>query len=368
MKKYYAIISLALFLSTNCKDFKTNKTRIFDAPINVEITSTADTLKLSDYFQHCDYLELKGQLLADISDVKQANDLFFIQSKVQGKDIHIFDETGNYIRSLIRYGRANNEVLNMQAFCYNKHLGTVDVLCNYGMEIKQYSIDGESYQTIPLPQESIISAKDIEILDDSTYVLYKDVGFTDSLEYKLYFYDYKKQSVINTFIPLDRNIEEKISFSQNNNLFFNNGNLYFYEVFQNGIFEVGDEDIKPYVAFVKNSYTFPSGDFLICKDEMDLIRHCQESNYIWAHVNCIQCDNLIFSFFTYNKNIYGNVINTNTKDAHSYLYLQDDLFSNSITTINMLNVIGSDRGRLLCNFRYNEKMLETQSYLLFLHN
>ena len=313
-----------------------------------------------------EHIELKGILLGDISDVKLVNNLILVQSKVQGKDIHIFDRGGNYIRSIIRYGRANNEVLNLQSFCYNKYKNTIDVLCNYGTEIKQYTIDKNlSPITISLPKESIIAAKDIEIVDDSTYVLYKDISYLDSLEFKLYLFNYQEKSIIGKFIPLNKEIEEKISFSQNNNLYTHDGKIFFYEVFQNGIFEIANKKIHPIIAFTENSYTLPPETFVRCKNTIELIQYCKESNYIWAHINCIQWNKLIFSFFTYNQKIYGNVIDLINHKSRSYLYVRDDLFSNSTYPINKFNIIGSDDNKLICNYRIAS---EGNSYLLFLQD
>lgn len=226
MKNYIILIFLCLFSS--CQKPQIAKVQIIDAPVAVEIVPKADTLILADLFGMFEHIELKGILLGDISDVKLVNNLILVQSKVQGKDIHIFDRGGNYIRSIIRYGRANNEVLNLQSFCYNKYKNTIDVLCNYGTEIKQYTIDKNlSPITISLPKESIIAAKDIEIVDDSTYVLYKDISYLDSLEFKLYLFNYQEKSIIGKFIPLNKEIEEKISFSQNNNLYTHDGKIFF---------------------------------------------------------------------------------------------------------------------------------------------
>lgn len=367
MKNSFNLFILLIVL-TGCGNRQVSKTRIAAASAMVEIVPASDTLKLSEIFRSAECLELKGALIGEINDVKLVNDLIIVQSRVQDKDLHVFDREGNFIRSLIRYGRANDEVLNLQAFSYNEYLGTIDVLCNFGMDVKQYSLDGRDCRTITLPKNSVMSAKDIEILDDSSYVLYKDIGYTDSLEYKLYVYDYKKDSVTGSFIPLDRETEEKISFGQNNNLYRNDGKMFFYEVFQNGIFEIGREGIEPYVAFAENKYTFPSEDFLACKDIMDVINHCRESNYIWAHVNCIQCDRLIFSFFAYKSNVYCNVIDMERKEAHSYLCVKDDLLFNRLFPATDFNVIGADRGELICNFRNNDTLSDEQSYLLFLHN
>lgn len=367
MKNFY-IVYVVLFLLIGCKSQNINKIRIKDAPVMVEIVPTEDTIRLSDFFQTCNMLELKGTLLSEINDVKLTEDFIIIQSKAQGKDLHIFDKQGNFIRSLVYYGRAKNEVLNIQAFCYNEYLNTVDALCNYGMEIKRFPINGAICSTIPLPKESIFSARDLEILDATTYVLYKDIGNLDIPEHKLYLLDCEKNKVVDAFIPFDREIEEKISFGQRNNLYRKNGCVYFYEVFQNGIFEVTKDGVNPYIAFTKNSYTLPSDFFQTSRDIRDFIGQCKAHNYVWAHINCYQYKELICSFFTHSSKIYGNIIDLNQKKSHSFLYLNDDLFTYSIIPANMLNIIGSNDENLICNFRYNEHIREDVNYLLFLNN
>lgn len=366
MIKRFSFLCLASILLLGCVDAGKHKMRIEDAPLRVEIVPESDTLDLSDCFRTCELLELKGFLPGEIVEALPIEEGILVQSKVRGTDLHLFDKQGNYLRSLVRYGRAKDEVLNVQTFCYNEYQHTADVLCNYGKEIRQYPLDGTPCATIPLPEDTIFSAKDVELLDRTTYVLYKDIGYLDAPEYKLYLYDYKRGAVVDAFLPLNREIEEKIAFSQKNNLYRKDGKVYFYEVFQNGIFEVDGKGIAPSLAFAKNAYTFPSDLLSTSRDTRDLIDRCKTHRYIWAHVDCMPYREGIFSVFNCSSNRYLNRIDLKRKEARSYMYVNDDLYSRSILPVEAWNLVGSTDESLICTFRYNERIPENLSYLLFL--
>lgn len=351
--KHCMLIVLLAF--AGCREAATNRDPIAGAPVEVEITPSADTLVLSDLFAKSRYVEMKGLLLGYVAAVKQAGDTLVVQSKVDNRDLHLFDREGNYLRSVLHYGRAANEVIDLYAFCCNRSEGTIDVLCNYGTEIKRYPLDGKTPpQTLSLPRESVVAVNDMALAGDSTYALYKDTGYLDSLEYKIYLYDARTNAVAKAFLPLDKAAAEKISIGQSVNLFRHDGKLYFYEAFQNGIYEIAEEGPRPALAFRRNAYTVPAEELERSNDAMEFIQSCMESPYVWAHIDCRPCGDRIFSRFTYDRKIYCNVIDLASRDAHSYLYIRDDLHSGETYPADQFYLVGSEDGMLICKAATDE--------------
>ena len=276
-----------------------------------------------------------------------------VQSKSNNRDLHVFNISGKYLRSLISYGKAYNEAINIQSFCYNKYNKTIDVLCNYGMDIYQYSlIDGKLYKKIKLPKKQIFSVADFEILDSTFYMLYKNLGNTDDDEYKLYKYNYITAEIENEFLKLDKQLAENVSIGQRNNLYVKDEDLYFYETFLDGVYKYNCDSIKikKKIVFKRNEFSMP--EKLLkkdVKDELEFIRMCVDCKYIWAHINCIEYKNSIFSFYTYKKVVYGNIIDVKNQRSTSYSYIYDDLISNTYFPIGYFRIINSDDKYLICN-------------------
>lgn len=344
---------------------ESKKIHIETAPIEIEIKPQEDTLKLSSIFHDYEKIELKNKFLTDIIDVKLVDTMIIVLSRSEDSDLHVFNNKGNYIRSLARYGKGRDEVLNIQSICYNNFLNTIDAVCNYGMNIYQYPVDGYQPNIIKLPENTIFSSNDIEIIDKDIYILYKAFGNTNCQEYKLYIYNYTTNTIIDQYIPLDKITEEKISIGQKNNLFKMNNKIYFYETFQNGIYEYNEDTIKASIAFIKNQFSFPISDIDECNNESDLIRKCINSRYLWAHINCIEYNNNIFSFFTYLENVYLNVIYLDSNYAKTFYYIKDDIVTNTIFRSNLLNIISSDNGKLICNLWNNQLGTDVTYLLLF---
>lgn len=178
----------------------------------VELKPQSDTLKLSSLFQLDKIITFDSLFLSDIIDVQIIDSNIFVQSKFGNKDLHLFDYEGRYLKSFVHYGRAKNEILNLQTICFNKYKNTIDVLCNYGMKINQYSYpSGRLHNQIIIPTSKIISIADFEVLDSTSYMFYKNLGYSDEEEYKLYKYNYLTSEIENEFLKLDKQLAEKIS-------------------------------------------------------------------------------------------------------------------------------------------------------------
>ncbi len=344
-------VVFALVLLCCCKQQSVDIEIEKDA-FEVELKPQSDTLKLSSLFQLERVITFDSLFLSDITDVQIIDSNILVRSKSGNKDLHLFDHEGRYLKSFVHYGRAKNEILNLQNICFNRYKNTIDILCDYGMKINQYSYpSGKLHNQIIIPTSKITSIADFEVLDSTSYMFYKNLGYTDEEEYKLYKYNYVTSEIENEFLKLDKQLAEKISIGQHNNLYTQESDLYFYEAFQDGIYKYDRDSSKmrKRILFKQNEFSMP--DKLLRKrvnNELEFIRMCRESQYIWAHVNCIEFKDKIFSCFTYKENIYGNIIDLHDKAASSYMYVFDDLVSNQCYLAEYFRIINADDKYLIC--------------------
>ena len=355
-----------MFLNYSCSN--SSKKEVLDSSAKmVEIKPSEDTLKLSEVFKNCDVVKLENKLFAYVLDAKILDSAIVVMGKSDNSDIHVFTKEGKYIRSLLKYGKGPGEILNIQSMCYNEYHKTIDVLCNYGMCIYQCPIDGSHINKIEIPKDRIYVAKAMAPLNANIYLLYKDMSYLKQEEYKLYVYNYKEDTIVSKILPMDKKLAEKMSvIGQINNLYKNNGKIYFYESFMDGIYEYDGRSLNKVVAFNKNLYTYPISRISNFKDENEFVHNCMNSSYIWAHRNFIQSNNKLFSSFTYLKKLYLNCIDLKTHKSKTYLYVNDDILTNSTFPSNMFYVIDSSGGRLICNIFGNEKLESGDSYLLLM--
>ena len=237
------------------------------------------------------------------------------------------------------------------------------------LTVKQYFYpSGELYNQIVIPTKEIVSVVDFEILDSTSYMFYKNLGYCDEEEYKLYQYDCETSKITDKFLKLDEELAEKISIGQHNNLYMKNSNLYFYETFLDGIYVYDRDslDIRKRILFKPNEFSIPDKKLKqMGDDELEFITGCRESKYIWAHINCVEFQDKIFSYFTYNKRVYLNIIDLNAKMSSSYLHVYDDILSNQCYSAGYFSIIGSNDNYLVCTIEPYSINFD-RSYILLL--
>ena len=362
MKNIYLIFLIYAFC-VGC-DNTTYKAQIEEAQHNIEIYPQRDTLCLSKISTQTDILNLNGNMLGEVYDVLCLDDIYIVYSNAYNKMIHIYDKLGNFQKSIVSKGRANNEILNIDDICFNKYNMTIDILCDFGQYIKSYSFAGDLIKSIKLPEDTILAAAGLIATSEDTYLLYKNWGYLNIPEYKLYEYNVNTGKVKNSYIEFDRTIEEKISFSQNNNIYTSGDYTFFYEVFQNGIYKIKDNQLEKYIAFDYGKYEVPQNFFKKAVNEMDFIESCMNSNYIWGHINCIAWKNKILSLYTYHNEVYLNVADLSDNTSISYTHIYDDVFTNKVIPISEFEFISSDDSILYCNYRGRDDLEKNYIYTL----
>lgn len=319
---------MLLSILYGCKDERKYREDI-KADVSVEIKPSKETLTLSSIVATFDLIAPKGILLANISKVLECDSFILIKGKSADGDIHLFDKEGNYLETILKRGEGPEEAANVKAM---KIWGNdVFLLVNVGTEVMRYSLSQRRFvDRFRLPDEIFASA-DFEILNENKYVFYKDIANGNSEnEWKLYVYDKKFKKVDYKWIPLNSKSTEYISFGQTDCLYHLNNKFYFYEIFQNGIYELNEESIKGHIAFKNNKYSFPNNCLYGSYTFDSFIQFCKESPYVWAHRDMYEGNHFMISNYIYKNNFYWNVIDKKKNISNSYLAINDDVLLDGI--------------------------------------
>lgn len=324
--RYCILIILLIFLSC-CKQN--------NSPINlkvehkVSISPEKKILKLSELFKDYKITILKGPLLTSVSDIILKDSLLVIKGKSTESSLHLFTSDGIYKKSLLPEGRGANEAFNIQSVKNNDD-DNIEILANFATKILVYSLSKDQIITqVNLPKE-LIDSDDFIKFDSTRYIFYKHAKNSNKAEYKINIFNCINSKIEKQFFPLTTS-DEFIAFSHTRNFYYFKDKILFHEVFAPGIYQLHRDSISIYTLFDKGEYNFPHP---LIKKKYNNFNHfintCEESSFIWAHVDPCESNKYILSTYTYEKEVYLNVINKKTMTSHSYTHIYDDLITNTV--------------------------------------
>ena len=325
MGKFFLYILVLVLLEVSCKEEKIYRPDIV-ADLSVQIIPAEESLKMSSFFKTTyDIIVPEGVVLAGVSKVLVKDSLMIVEGKTGDGFIHLFDKKGQFIETILKRGGGPSEAANIWAMkIYNDN---VYFLVNAGTEIMCYSLTNRKViDRFRMPNE-IVSIADFEILSDKEFIFYKNLtGMIDEDEFKLYMFDRERKEVIERWIPLHAESSEYISFAQHDCLYYQDGRIRFYEVFQKGIYELEEKQLKGYVSFEDNEYAIPDNELYGRYTFDSFIDFCMRSPYVWAHRGVMEGSRFIFSNYTYREKYYWNVIDKKKGKSKSFLKIDDDIF------------------------------------------
>lgn len=352
---FITICSLLLF---SCKN-KSKDLYYGEADHVLSIVPSQDTLVLSNCFNELRVINLKGCVVSKIHSAViidhqlLLSGTFYLgnKSKRTECEIALFSEEGTFLSPIAIKGRSANEVLNVQAMKFNPYKHTLDVLSDYGRCLLSYdTVSWTIKSKVDLSTSEILVAADFAPVNETQYLFYKNLSYSDNEEYKLYLYDCQSSDVLEHFFVLDKERAETISFNQSNNLSCSSNRVLFYESFMNSIYEYDGGVIKPYISFAENNYLMSEATLNTrYKDLMDFLEMCKASGKIWGHLNFYYIGQRIFSMFEYDNGLYYNVMNLDDDTSHSYRYVYDDMLSGITFSFkdNVVHFIGVDGKSLI---------------------
>lgn len=332
MRTLVEIILLSILL-TGCNRQQNIMRESIEADIQVTLTPQQDTVVLSSvYEQKVDILALDSIVLASVSKVLRYDSLWIVKGKSSEGGVHLFDNGGHYQKSLLKWGQGPTEVFDIGTMKMQQN--TLYLLVNAGTEIIKYSLLSQEQELrFKLPAE-IFSATDFEVLPNGKFLFLKSVARIPGKEYKLYIYNHQNEQIEGRFLELDKKAGEYISFSQTNCLYRMGDEVRYYEVFRNGICQLTDNNLKGYIGFTNNKYTFPEDELYNDSYTFEaFIETCKNSNYIWAHANLYEGNRFISSIYTYHNEIYWNLIDKFNNTSHSYKWIRDDMILNETSSV-----------------------------------
>lgn len=322
-------------------------------PIDVftaNIEPQKGSIILGDYFALDTIIQIRGEVFAGIHNVIKTPFGYIIQGESKDGELHLVSLDGDYQKSIIKQGHGPGEALNIIDVSYDSQTHCLDILSNYGLNIIVYSLDSNQIVNQYTLPESYVS-RAIERLDNNTYVLYKDLPYSDEDEYKISIFDCTNNQIKSKFINLNKQAAEYISFIQRNNLYKRGSDVFFYEAFVDTIYKISSDTLRPYFAYNKNQYKINESDlYSNYSDTWQFIDFCKKSSSIWAHVNCYEYKDLLISQYVYNNVDYINIAQIGSNDSRSGSEITDNIVTNSKCGIIDFRVVGADEDFLYVSF------------------
>lgn len=344
--KYLSVAFLFAVLCVSCGTTVTKPVDVY----TVDIRPQNESITLSDYFALDTIIQIKGEIFAGIDNVIRTPFGYVIQGESKDGELHLVSLDGDYQKSIIKPGRGPGEALNIVDVSYDSQTHCLDILSDYGLNIIVYSLDSNQIVNQYTLPESYVS-RAVERLDRDTYVLYKDLPYSDKDEYKISIFDCKNNQIKAQFINLNKQAAEYISFIQRNNLYKRGSDVFFYEAFVDTIYRISSDTLKPYFAYSKNQYKIDESDlYSNYSDTRQFIDFCKKSSSIWAHINCYEYKDLLISQYVYNNVDYINIAQIGSSDSHSGSEITDNIVTDSKCGVIDFRVIGADEDFLYVSF------------------
>lgn len=318
MKYFRIVFIISIFLLESCKG------RIEQTDIEtIQVNLTEAQVKASELFSYIEPVVLEttdSSLLKDISKSYLTKDYFFIKSH---HALFIFDRKGHFVRKIERLGNGPEEYAGLSDFDVDEKTNDIYILDKAQQKILIYDFTGKYQQTIPVGFWAMKLVK----TDANQIYLYSGNEESPSNPYKLNLLT--DASVGQSFLKIDQRKKEYLHINSPQNFYWKNGELFFFEAFNDTIYDVTRNTPQYYLNY-KNSV--PS-DFFDQKfsNIMDFFQKYNGSGYVNSTYNVFENENKLF-FSCFSKGVkYLNIYHKSTQHCSSYSSILDDLlFSDCI--------------------------------------
>lgn len=361
--KIYVLLLLSVLAS--CKVSKPGgeeayrRTDKLKAPLQVSLEPGEDVFVFSDHFSSGRMIGLSGCRIGRISGVfplddgrivVSASDILPDEGSAVSSCVALFSEDGKFLSHWVKIGNGPEEVVNVQDVKLNPWRHTLDVLSDFGRTIVRYDMESlKRIESVPVDAEEIVSGESFLPLDYERVLIYKNLGFREEREYKVYLCDASTGRVQERYLPFDKQTAETLgSFGQSNMLSRNAGKIFFSEVFMETIYQYADGALIPYVGFRDNRYSLPEELLHSGFEYDDLKKAAAESSKIYFHGSFYPVAGRFYSRFCYREHFYLNEMIPDRGESHAYRFLQDDLCSGIGASCDehRFRIVGSDADRL----------------------
>lgn len=349
MKEYLSIsIGVCLLSCVSC----VSKTDVTDGTIVVNLDSLAkkDCLSTSSFFDvsntyYATLDTITEALLGDIDKLKVYDNKIVVLDRNIAKQILVFDANGKFLHPIGRLGHAAGEYVNPQDFTYSKNDDILYVLDTRLKKVLLYQLStGKYLKSLTNDFPSL----HIHYYDGCIYVDNPKVEFggrkRDFLLVKL---SADTGNILGTYInPIEHNggFDRPLSNVGGPFLMSGFGQFHYSQQFARSVFNVAEEEIRPYL-------TFKSEDWITADDLQDIdidrdmrsVHKLMSKNKFNGINHYMETDEFIFCMFVKGMNNMYFMYDKNYSQFSLYSKLADDiLFSGSSWSMAKLRYAGYD--------------------------
>lgn len=171
MKTYTGSVASFLFLLVLCSCSSASgeatvlEMRFKGDGINVPFSA-------SSIFSSVEYVKLKGcGLIGNIECVKQWNNHYLLSGE---NKLRVFDENGNFLFLIDKWGRAKDEYISFHSFDVNPRNGEISVFDQTGSKMLVYDSAGEYLRSFSIDNSTDI-VRSFAVMGNGHYVFYNPV-------------------------------------------------------------------------------------------------------------------------------------------------------------------------------------------------
>ena len=313
MKKY-TLALLVLLVSCNMQEDKNATMHTLDISIENSIKEINSTEILSSIT--CIPLETNDTLLIDeIRKVVVKDDYYYVA------DVHAiykFNAKGNIEAVINCLGPGPNEYAGISDFQIDAD-GFVWILSRKTKTLKQYDWVGSQLQRISLKYW----VSSIQIIDENSILLYTGNEVDGDNKNQLKVLDLTTKEVISNYLPIDKKKSKYLHVVSDNKFSLpniKNSSCYFFQAFNDTIYEVTSKRIKPLFLLKLGKYNIPSSLF----DEdyenvMFFFQALNKGNYAYGTSLFVESKENYYASFYYDKKCFISDISKKTlKSNHTF--------------------------------------------------
>ena len=335
------------------------------APQHVSVAPEKNEFVFSEWFSQVSMIPLSGGVVSMIQDVSiMDDDRILLWARVHNDDtpssvLTVFTKEGKYLDSIVKIGRGPGELPNIADVHVNRFSGTIDVLDNTGTVINQYDLhDWAMSRQIHIKDADIVSAAAFIPVDAYHFLLFKHLGFTRKVEYKIYFYNSESDKSEAQYLPLDKEIVEKMAFLFNNTFFENEGKIYFHDGVAPVVYQFEKNEVQPAIGMNYGRYELERSLVETSSSELrKMMEQFDEKRIIYAHGGFIPAGSLLFSHFLFAGERFMAVIDPERGTEKTFDSIYDDMCSNRRASITSrdIRLVGSKDDILIFCFESGEE-------------
>lgn len=155
MKNIYLIIIVCVIFSFSCgkskKNIVVNNTLSF-------LNAKMDSIGVSSIFHNFEYITLETNdesIMGEISKIIFYENKYYLLDRSKGKKIYVFDDKGNFIRSIGKKGNGPGEYSNLEDFTINENTGQI-ILLGFPSIVYVYDRQGQFINQKKLTKQALL--------------------------------------------------------------------------------------------------------------------------------------------------------------------------------------------------------------------